>query len=384
MAGRPAYRSGCEVKIAITKSTLRIPPTYFATAHAQKLGGRHDFRIFTLAADIKDTSVSVPVTDFVPRVGLTFRQRELMIPAFMPLMTLAVRRFGPDVIHQHFGTWSLPAVKASLQAPAPLLTTLHGSDVVALANPADTLMAKWHHRNVLAAAAQSRRILAVSRYLAGRAVALGLDAAKIQVHYQGVDTDYFVPADTAAAAEAPVVLFVGTLNTQKGIRDLIDASLAVWRRAHHRLVVVGDGPLREAVREQAASHPHIEFLGRLDREQIRRWMQQAYLLVAPSQEAGGAREAAGLVLLEAQACGTPVLAYRSGGIPEMVDDGSSGLLAAEADYPGLQAALLELLQLSGAEYCTMRRAARQFVEGSRSLAGSCAELERHYADTAAG
>ncbi|NKX49462.1 glycosyltransferase, partial [Arthrobacter deserti] len=160
------------MKIAITKSTLRIPPTYFAAAHAQKLKDRHEFRIFALAADIRDSSVTVPVTDFAPRAGLGFRQRELMIPAFMPLMTLAVRRYHPDVIHQHFGTWSQPAVNASRQSAIPLLTTLHGSDVVALANPADTLMAKWHHRNVLAAAAQSRRILAVSSYLAGRAVAL--------------------------------------------------------------------------------------------------------------------------------------------------------------------------------------------------------------------
>ncbi|MFD1214280.1 glycosyltransferase [Arthrobacter sp. GCM10027362] len=371
------------MKIAITKSTLRIPPTYFATAHAEKLKDRHEFRVFTLAADINDASVTIPVTDFAPRAGLGFRQRELMIPAFMPLMTLAVRRYRPDLIHQHFATWSLPAVNASLQSGAPLLTTLHGSDVVALGNPADTLMAKWHHRNVLAAAARSRRILAVSRYLAGRAVELGLDAAKIHVHYQGVDTDYFVPGPERSGADAPVVLFVGTLNTQKGIRDLIDASLAVWRRAHHRLVVVGNGPLRDAVQEQAASHPHIEFLGRLDREQVRGLMQRAWLLVAPSQEAGGAREAAGLVLLEAQACGTPVLAYRSGGIPEMVDDGASGLLAAEADYPGLQAALADLLRLSAADHRSMRRAARRFVEESRSLAGSCRELERHYQDTAA-
>ncbi|NKX53845.1 glycosyltransferase [Arthrobacter mobilis] len=371
------------MKIAITKSTLRIPPTYFATAHAQQLADRHDFRVFTLAADIRDESVTVPVTDFVPRTGLGFRQRELMIPAFMPLMTLAVRRYRPDLIHQHFATWSLPAVNASRQSGAPLLTTLHGSDIVSLANPADTLMAQWHHRNVLAAAAHSRRILAVSNYLAGRAAALGLDPAKIQVHYQGVDTDYFVPGREHDSAQPPVVLFVGTLNTQKGIRDLIDASLAVWRRAHHRLVVVGDGPLRDAVQEQAASHPHIEFLGRLPREQIRSWMQQAYLLVAPSQEAGGAREAAGLVLLEAQACGTPVLAYRSGGIPEMVDDGASGLLAAEGDYPGLRAALGDLLRLSAAEHRNMRQAARRFAEEHRSLAGSCAELEQHYLETAA-
>jgi glycosyltransferase involved in cell wall biosynthesis len=365
------------VKIAITKSTLRIPPTYFAVAHAEQLKGSHEFRIFTLVADVRDKSVTVPITDFVPGQLLGFRRRELVMPAFMPAMTLAVRRYKPDVIHQHFGTWSLPAANAARLSGAPLITTLHGSDVVALANPANTMMAKWHHRNVLAAAAQSHRLLAVSNYLAARATALGMDADKIEVHYQGVDTDYFVPGG-AQGRETPIVLFVGALNTQKGIRDVIDASLAVWRKAHHRLVVIGDGPLRDAVEEQAASHPHIDFLGRMDREQIRGWMQNAHVLVAPSQEAGGAREAAGLVVLEAQACGTPVLAYRSGGIPEMLDDGVTGLLAAEADFPELRDGLLQMLTLGDDGYRSMRTAAREFVVENRSLAVSSRQLDEHY------
>ncbi|EMY35671.1 glycosyl transferase group 1 [Arthrobacter crystallopoietes BAB-32] len=365
------------MKIAITKSTLRIPPTYFAVAHAQQLKDSHDFRIFTLVADVQDKSISVPITDFVPGQLLGFRRRELVMPAFMPAMSLAIRRFQPDIIHQHFATWSRPAVDAARLSKVPLITTLHGSDVVSLGNPPDTMMAKWHHRNVLAAAAQSQRILAVSHYLADRAIELGLDADKIEVHYQGVDTEYFVP-NGHDANETPIVLFVGTLNTQKGIRDLIDASLAVWRKAHHRLVVIGDGPLRDAVVEQAASHPHIDFLGRMDREGIRTWMQKAYALVAPSQEAGGAREAAGLVALEAQACGTPLLAYRSGGIPEMLDEGTTGLLAGEADFAQLRDGLLQLLSLRSGDYLAMRRAARQFVVEHRSLAGSSRQLDAHY------
>jgi glycosyltransferase involved in cell wall biosynthesis len=370
------------VKIAITKSTLRIPPTYFATAHAERLKDRHDFHVFTLVAQIEDASVTVPITDFVPAPGLGFRRRELVMPAFMRPMAVAVTRFGPDIIHQHFATWSEPAVKASTVSGAPLITTMHGSDLVSLANPADTMMARWHHRNVLAAAAHSSRLLVVSNYMAGRAADLELDIGKIHVHYQGVDTDYFEPT-RHHSDEMPVVLFVGTLNMQKGIRDLLDASLAVWRKARHRLVVIGDGPLRDAVAEHAASHPHIDFVGRQDRAGVRSWMQQAQILVAPSQEAGGAREAAGLVLLEAQACGTPVLAYRSGGIPEMMEDGVTGLLAPEADFRQLQDGLQQLLQLGSAEYLAMRRDARKFVVDRRSLAGSVRELDGHYQDLAA-
>jgi glycosyltransferase involved in cell wall biosynthesis len=137
------------------------------------------------------------------------------------------------------------------------------------------------------------------------------------------------------------------------------------------------------VAEHAASHPHIDFVGRQDRAGVRSWMQQAQILVAPSQEAGGAREAAGLVLLEAQACGTPVLAYRSGGIPEMMEDGVTGVLAPEADFRQLQDGLQQLLQLGSAEYLAMRRDARKFVVDRRSLAGSVRELDGHYQDLAA-
>lgn len=389
-------RKRFRMRIALTKSTLRVPPTYFALSHAERLAAEHEFRFFALAADIRDDSVTLPVSDFVPFRALPFRRRELLIPLVMPVMARALRRYRPDLIHQHFATWSAPAVSASASSGIPMLTTVHGADVVVLGKPPATAMLRWHQRNVHRAAGQSRRILAVSRYLADRAIGAGFDAAKVRVHYQGTDTDFFTPGGEPAGhgpmaldapgldahCGAPQILFVGVLNEQKGIRDLLDMSQKLIRGTEHRLVVVGDGPLREEIRVAAAGLPHITMLGRVGREGIRAQMRAATVLVAPSTEYRDAREAAGLVLLEAQACGTPVVAYDSGGLGEMMADGRTGVLVPEGDRVRLGQEVSRVLGLSGADYRRISRAARDFVVAERSLDRSCTELGAHYRDVA--
>jgi glycosyltransferase involved in cell wall biosynthesis len=345
-------------------------------AYAQQLKDRHDVRLFALVSDIRGGEAAVPVTDFVPRQLLGVR-RELLMPAFIPAMTAAVCRFKPELIHHHVAVWSRPAAGAARQLRVPLVTTVQGPDLEALRAEPATVAARRRCRNVLAAAEQSSRILAGSHYLAVRAAALGLDAGKIEVHYQGVDTGFYAPG-ARNADSTPIVLFVGALNTRNGIRDLVDASRAVWRKARHRLVIIGDGPLREPVQEQASSHPHIDFLGWTDQAAIRDRMQQAHVLVAPGHEAGGAGDAPGLVLLQAQACGTPVLAYRSGGVAEMLEEQTTGLLAAESDFRQLCDGLLQMLRLGGSGYLSMRQAARRYVLEHRSLARSSEQLDDHY------
>src|SRR5689334_24896461 len=112
------------MRVAMTKGTLLVPPTYFAVAHAARLTDL-DIQLFTLVADITDPHVRVAVREAVPHWGRPFRQRELVMPALMPVMTAEIRRFRPDIVHQHFATWCWPAVAAA-RGRVPLLTTLHG------------------------------------------------------------------------------------------------------------------------------------------------------------------------------------------------------------------------------------------------------------------
>lgn len=383
------------MRIALTKSTLRIPPTYFALSHAERMRGDHDFRFFTLAADVADRTSAVPITDFVPFRGHGFRARERWIPLFMPAMAAAVRNYRPDLIHQHFGTWSGPAVAAA-RGRNPLITTMHGADVVALGRAPTTAMHRWHRRNVARAAAASARVLAVSSYLAEAAVRSGVDAAKVSVHYQGIDTDYFTPRFPEAGTSGPggpaagggggpaQVLFVGALNRQKGILDLVAVSERLHRHVEHELVIVGDGPLRGEVADAAARSPHIVVLGAVGRDGVRDRMRAATVLVSPSREYRGAREAAGLVLLEAQACGLPVVATDSGGQAEMTSAGYTGLVVPEKDTERLRDAVSSILTMPAPRYRDMVAAAREFVVRERSLARSCDELNRHYVEVAAG
>ena len=178
-------------------------------------------------------------------------------------MHRAVSSWGPDVIHQHQATWSLPAVGAARETGAPLVVTLHGGD--AYPRLGRGLGAAWNARNRRAAFEGATRLLAVSRYLADVALRAGADPARLSVHYQGVDTQWWTPspglspgtrpdlvpqgdhdlaAEGADSPELPIVLFVGALSRLKGVDDLVCASSSLVERRPHRLVLVGDGPLR--------------------------------------------------------------------------------------------------------------------------------------------
>lgn len=370
------------LKVAVTKGTLRVPPTYFALAHAEHMADVHEFEMFCLVADVR-AATSIPIHDFVPLQQLGFRRREIVMPAFIPRMVRGVSRFRPDVIHQHFGTWAVPATRASRSSSVPLVTTLHGADVFAYGLQPSTAMARWHHHNIRLASEQSSKLLAVSEFLAGQAVAAGLPSRKLEVHYQGIDTDYFTPSETddrSQAGEEPVLLFVGGLSERKGIRDLVQASRAAQSRTPHRMVVAGEGELSGQIREAVGSDPRVRFVGSQDRAAIRELIQNARALVVPSRTHNGWREAAGLVALEAAACGTPVIASDCGGLSEMVVDGVTGTLVEEGNVAALTVSIQDMLELSPLEYGTMCSAARRFAVEERSLDRSCAELAGHYDD----
>lgn len=367
------------MKVALTLGVLQIPPTYFAVSHAEFLSHQHEFRAFALAAHIRDGATHVPVEDFFPFRSREFQVRIRLAPVVSPAMTRGIKRYEPDLIHQHFATWSLPAVHASRMLNVPLLTTVHGYDAFFHLRKRTTALGLWHSHNIERAQTNSTRVLAVSRYLAGVAVAAGFDAARLEVHYQGVDIEKFTPAHSALLREAePIVVFVGSLSEMKGTHDLVRASRAIHARTPHRLVIIGDGPLEAALKADTVADQHIEMLGALDREQVKSWLRLAQVLVLPTKENDGRREAAGLVLLEAQACGTPVIAYDSGGTREMMDPGISGLLVDEGNVNALSSAIGDVLRLSDASYGEMRESARSFVVNNRSLANSASELHEHY------
>ena len=190
------------------------------------------------------------------------------------------------------------------------------------------------------------------------------------------------PLLPASAPVAPPfsLLCVGTLNEVKGQRFLIEACRLLSEDGVELVcTLVGDGPDRARLARAVAAaglEGRVTFAGRRTRADVAGLLGSAHAVVAPSvPTAEGKREGIPVVLMEAMASGVPVVASRISGIPELVEDGVSGLLAPPGDPQGLAAALRLLHDDPG--LCErLGRAGREKVEAEFDVQASAAELVR--------
>jgi glycosyltransferase involved in cell wall biosynthesis len=250
----------------------------------------------------------------------------------------------------------------------PLVVTLHGADITV----------RGAAERYRALAEQAAAFICVSGFIRDRALEAGLPAEKLRVHYIGIDRKLFVPAPEGV--EPTGVLFVGRLVEKKGCEYLIRA-MAEVQRAHPdaSLTVVGDGPLRPALEQEAARlGVDVQFLGILPPDAVKLELRRASVFCVPSVEAtNGDCEGLGMVFIEAAAMGVPVVSTRHGGIPEAVSDGNTGLLVPEKDVLSLAAALERTLRdVSFRQQLSVE--GQRFVERRFDLAGQTAGLETLY------
>lgn len=363
--------------MAVTTGPVRIPPTYFVINHLLHMDDI-DGRLFSLSAQVDDPQIAGLVTSSTP-YGVPGTRGSLAAFAAVRRQRAAIRAFAPDVVHQHFGTWSLAGSGAARDLDVPFLATLHGYDVFRRSDAVRDFWTWVTARNLRTCGERATTLLAVSEWLAGEAVRRGYPADKVDVHYQGVDTDFFTPPVDAPARDVPEVLFLGALEKRKGVTDALEASVELARTTPHTLRVIGAGSQEPLVGAAAAEHAHISLEGMRDRAGVREAMRNADVFMLPTQQDGEWREAAGLVTLEAQACGVPVVVYTSGGAPEMLDDGVTGTLVPERDTHALAGAVGELIRMTPAERRSMSRAARDFTVTRRSLRASAEQLQDRYA-----
>lgn len=368
-----------KIKVAFTIGTCRVPPTYFAIQHAENMRSIQG-ELFGLILEKTDPNIQTPFHSATPSCGgrVSFRQRELLIPLALQRLSRMINKYQPDVIHHHFATWALPSVNISRESDVPLVVTLHGGDVFNQLHPPRTFKERWHHKNYLAINQYAELILPVSKFLADKAIKSGLNANKLHVHYQGIDTDYFVPPTHRVENEIPTIIQVGALSVAKGIPTLLQASNRLYSRLPHRLLLIGDGPLKQEVIAAQKQNPHVIYQGSTDRNGVKKALQAADLFVFATQQYQDREEAAGLVTLEAQACGTPVVVNRSGGAPEMLDEGTTGFTAERENPDSLAQQIEKFFSLDKNSQLEMGKNARSFVVEKRSLSRSCDQLLEFY------
>lgn len=276
----------------------------------------------------------------------------LGVPALVASFGIAVRReirrFTPDLVHAHWwfpgGTLALAGrpgagAGAGRGGPVPVIVTCHGSDVRLLdrGGPVRAMGA----RTLCAASA----VTCVSQFLARdveRAVpALG---GKVRTIYMPLDTAPFDAVRGAARAAPPRILFVGNLVEGKGTAVLLDAFAKLRRQGIDcRLRIVGGGVEEARLRARAAAAgvaDHIEWAGFVPHDRIAGEYAAATVVVLPSRGQG---EGLGLVLGEALLSGTAVVGTPAGGIPEVVIDEQTGLIARDGDADHLAAQLSRVL-----------------------------------------
>lgn len=244
-------------------------------------------------------------------------------------------RIRPALLHTHGFKAALVGGAAARLSRTPLLVTVHNFP----AHPAGFLLPAFRSL----AASRGTRFIAVSRALAGELDRWGADPARVTVIHNGIDAGRF---DGAArrrrlSGERAVIGTVARLAPQKGVAVFLQAAaILAARYPAIAFRVVGDGPERpalEAAAQKLGLGERVEFRGY--REDLAAELEQLDLFVLPSLSEG-----LSITLLEALAAGCPVAACRCGGIPEIVEEGVTGLLTPPNDPDTLAGRVEELLR----------------------------------------
>ncbi|WP_197525294.1 glycosyltransferase [Pseudobythopirellula maris] len=251
----------------------------------------------------------------------------------------AFRHRRPDVVLAEYGINGVAVLEACRIAKLPLVVHFHGYD--ASAHKVIEKYGAEYTRMFSEAAA----IVAVSQAMRRALIDLGCPDEKIVVSPCGVDCEQFRQADPGDAGE--IFLSVGRLVDKKSPHLLLLSFSQVLRaRPQAKLRVVGDGPLRgvcdDLVVGLRMAHA-VELLGAQSHEVVVREMATARAFVQHSvTAASGDSEGMPVAVLEANACGLPVVATRHAGIPDVVIEGETGLLVDERDTEGMAREMLRL------------------------------------------
>lgn len=288
---------------------------------------------------LQKMTIHHPVFRYVPVLGRARHWRGVLSAARRSLRAM------PNGFDGIIATFAYPHGLAAKHLAAslkvPYVVKVRGTDLHGL--PA-TGQRRAHTGDALRNASA---VVAVSSNLARIARDLGAAPERVKVLTNGIDADRFtiVPRGQARyALQLPeserILFFLGSLVPVKGVELLLDSIAQIEANRRPLLAIGGDGPLKETLQRRAAAlnlGGKVRFLGQVGREQVGLWMNAADALVLSSYDEGCPN-----VVLEAMACGTPVVSTRVGAVPDLLDE-RCGLMATPGDAGSLSSRIEEAL-----------------------------------------
>jgi glycosyltransferase involved in cell wall biosynthesis len=254
---------------------------------------------------------------------------------------LAILR--PRLIHAHFGRGGTLALPIARALRLPLVVTFHGGDATKDKHYRKQLVPTIFQRRCAELQQEAALIICVAEHIREVLLARGFPATKLKVIRYGIEPE--ADMSPAPPTERHYLLFVGRFVEKKGVGYLLDAMRALeGEGAAVDLALIGDGPMAEALKRQAAGLTRTRFLGWLPNWEARRAMRSALAICVPSVAAqAGDSEGLPNVVLEAMAAAVPVIGSDIGGIGEAVEHNCTGFLVPPADPGAIVAAARRLL-----------------------------------------
>ena len=245
------------------------------------------------------------------------------------------RKRGVGHIRAHFlHTEALAAYFVSGMLRAPYSITVH------------TVATYYPPKVIDAILGNASFIVADTHQVVEFVKALGVPADRLSLIRNGIPFDELEFRDKQKGTGPPIILAAGYLSPKKGFAVLFEACAILAK--HHvqfRCVVIGDGSDRERLtrlREELGLQNQVGMLGDLSIDDLRDWYYKATIFVMPSVIVSGETDGLPTVVLEALACGTPVIGTNVAGIPEVISNGKTGILIEAGSYEAL-AENIELL-----------------------------------------
>ena len=259
----------------------------------------------------------------------------------------ALLRFRIDrILITQRADYAALAFWANLSLRVPYFIVVHGGEI----------LLEGRRKSIRKNFGRGRRIMAVSKFTARELIKIGIPKEKVTVIPDGVDPEKFKPGLNSAMVERKhslfnkkVILTVSHLVKRKGHANVIRALPNVLGKVPNAVyLIVGSGPEEVHLRKLARDlglEDRVIFVTYVPDEELPSYYNASHVFIMPSYEIEeeGDVEGFGIVFLEANACGKPVIGGRSGGVPDAVIDGKTGLLVDPLNINQIAEALVKLL-----------------------------------------